>query len=72
MFSMQIITIMQISQMVVGCSVAAYYYMAFSSGKECAVDVRLLYACGVMYSTYLYLFAEFFVKRFILKKTKKA
>jgi elongation of very long chain fatty acids protein 6 len=63
----QFITLMQISQMVVGVACAIYYYHAFSAGLPCTMRKELLMACGVMYSTYLYLFAEFFVKRFIFK-----
>jgi hypothetical protein len=69
---------MQISQMVVGVGTAGYYIQSLRTGAPCAVNKELLTACGVMYSTYLYLFAEFFVKRFIFgmapatKKTKSA
>lgn len=60
------ITMMQISQMVVGVATAVFYIYKIRSGEACAVDQELLIACGVMYSTYLYLFCEFAVKRFIL------
>ena len=53
--------------MVVGVATAVYYIMKIRAGESCAVDKELLVACGIMYSTYLYLFVEFGVKRFILK-----
>lgn len=61
---------MQISQMVVGVAVAVFYIHKLRAGEQCAVDKELLIACGVMYSTYLYLFVEFAVKRFILAPSK--
>lgn len=113
----QFITMMQISQMVVGVGVAVFYILKLRAGEECAVDKELLIACGIMYvallfnggcgmcrwwlysdgsssnnaigplstpqlthrphppqknrySTYLYLFVEFAVKRFILSPAK--
>lgn len=66
----QAITVMQISQMVVGVAVATNYVMTLRSGGACHVHVPLLYSCAVMYSSYLYLFASFFVKRFIFGGAK--
>lgn len=57
------ITLAQILQMVVGVYVAINYYYVLSAGGSCAVSTDLLWACAVMYSTYLYLFVEFAVKR---------
>lgn len=68
------ITMMQISQMVVGIACFLYYYVTiFHLHKECSMLKETMMACGVMYSTYLYLFADFFVKRFIYqnKEAKK-
>jgi len=60
--------------MMVGCftAVSAYIYLqqAAEEGTECGFKFSLLVAGGIMYSTYFYLFAEFAVKRFILKKPK--
>jgi hypothetical protein len=64
------ITVAQISQMVMGVAIAGYYIISLRSGAECAVDKELLMSCGIMYSTYLYLFGAFFVKRFIFGPTK--
>lgn len=71
-FPVWIITLAQILQMVVGVFVAYNYYRILSSGGHCAVSVDLLWACAVMYSTYLYLFVEFAVKRFILTPLRNA
>lgn len=51
---------------VVGVFVAYNYYRVLSSGGSCAVSTDLLWACALMYSTYLYLFCEFAVRRYIL------
>jgi len=66
------ITIMQISQMVVGVATATFYILKIRNGETCAVDQELLIACGVMYSTYLYLFCEFAERRFVLGPQKAA
>jgi hypothetical protein len=62
-FPTWLITLAQILQMVVGVFVAFNYYRVLSAGGSCAVSTDLLWACAVMYSTYLYLFVEFAVKR---------
>ncbi len=62
-FPTWLITLAQILQMVVGVFVAYNYYRVLSAGGSCAVSTDLLWACAVMYSTYLYLFVEFAVKR---------
>lgn len=61
----QYITVLQISQMVVGVFCVIYYMLIFSEQQPCSMYKEVLMACGAMYSTYLYLFAEYFVKRFI-------
>lgn len=66
-FPTWLITLAQILQMVVGVFVAFNYYRVLSTGGSCAVSTDLLWACAVMYSTYLYLFVEFAVKRYIIK-----
>jgi len=66
----QLITVMQISQMVVGVAVATNYVSTLKAGGDCHVNTNLLWSCAVMYSSYLYLFASFFVKRFIFSGSK--
>lgn len=67
-FNMSWITVAQISQMIVGTYVCAssYYYM--TSGVECDVKKENVIAGAIMYGSYLYLFCEFFVNRFIFGK----
>jgi len=70
-FPSWIITIMQISQMIVGTFiVGASFYFYFNGGKnyaptECNVQPSNLAAGGTIYASYLYLFVEFAVKRFV-------
>ena len=52
-FPTWLITLAQILQMVVGVFVAVNYYRVLSSGGSCAVSTDLLWACAVMYSTYV-------------------
>jgi len=65
------ITVFQIAQMVMGVSVSlmsAYYY---STDETCAVSKTTLISASLMYGSYLYLFAAFFVKRYFSKSSKK-
>jgi len=83
-FPSWIITIMQISQMIIGTGiVCASFYFHFYGGEKFAPGAcnnvpSNLAAGGIIYASYLYLFVEFAVKRFIFgvkdapKKTKKA
>jgi len=70
-FPSWIITSMQISQMFVGTSVvlATMYYYKYGGTKfgpgKCNNSEANLVAGGLMYGSYLYLFCEFAVKRFI-------
>lgn len=70
------ITILQISQMVVGCLTCGmvYYYKQVKQ-HECHVGDRNWIASSVMYFSYFILFVVFAIKRYILvgpmKKHKK-
>jgi hypothetical protein len=82
-FPSWIITLMQISQMIAGTYlvVMSMYYYKYGGGKyapgECSNNMSNLVAGGIIYSSYLYLFVEFAVKRFVFgiveqpKKPKK-
>lgn len=62
------ITSIQITQMIVGTVVqlsSMYYYN--KSGSSCGVNFNNLVAGALMYGSYFYLFADFAVRRFILK-----
>ena len=70
-----VITIAQISQMLVGTSLCVLCFFLLQANKEgekpCSVKKENVIAGGLMYGSYLYLFAEFAVKRFIFGPAKK-
>jgi len=67
------ITMMQITQMFIGVAVCASSYIYLNQENiECAVTRENVMAGGIMYGSYLYLFAEFAVKRFLLTPAKKS
>lgn len=66
------ITMMQITQMLIGVAVCVSSYIYLNQeNNECAVTRENVMAGGLMYGSYLYLFAEFAVKRFLLTPAKK-
>ena len=68
-----VITVAQISQMVVGTSLCVMsFFLLQKEESSCAVKKENVIAGALMYGSYLYLFAEFAVKRFILAPRKKA
>ena len=69
-FPNYIITILQTIQMLVGTilCLSSWYYMY--SREKCHNDINNLIYCSIMYSSYLYLFYSFGIKRFIKKKNK--
>lgn len=75
-FPSWIITLIQISQMVIGTFIvcACFYYHFYGGAKyapgECNNLPSNLAAGGIIYASYLYLFCEFAVKRFIFKSDK--
>jgi elongation of very long chain fatty acids protein 6 len=68
-----LVTIGQLSQMFVGVFVccSAWYYRIYDSSTHCNNDKVNLILGALMYASYLYLFAEFMVKRFILSPLKQ-
>jgi len=66
-----VITIAQISQMIVGTTICVLSAIYLKDDQPCAVTRENVIAGALMYGSYLYLFAEFFVKRFILSSGKK-
>jgi elongation of very long chain fatty acids protein 6 len=63
-----IITIVQIAQMLVGTGVCVSCWYFKLMGKSCHNDSTNLIAGALMYASYLYLFCEFAVKRFLSPK----
>jgi elongation of very long chain fatty acids protein 6 len=67
-----VITIAQISQMIVGTALCVMcFFLLQNAETACAVRKENVIAGGLMYGSYLYLFAEFAVKRFIFGPSKK-
>ena len=69
-FNPIIITIFQISQMIVGVAVtlAGFYY--FKTDPTCGIEKENNTAAFVMYGSYLFLFLQFFFGRYFNKKGK--
>ncbi len=66
-----LITIAQITQMLVGTGVCVSCWYYLLNGKPCANDFNNLVAGAIMYGSYLYLFCEFALKRYVFKQPKK-
>ncbi len=67
-----LITLCQISQMLIGTSLCVLsYLLLFKEDNTCSVKKENVIAGGLMYGSYLYLFCDFAVKRFIRTNTKK-
>jgi len=66
-----LITFAQIAQMFVGTGVciACWYFKLHNGADTCHNDTSNLLAGAAMYASYLYLFCEFAVKRYLVKKT---
>jgi elongation of very long chain fatty acids protein 6 len=68
-----LITFSQIAQMFVGTGVCiSSWYYTLSEGTECFNSRNNLIAGGLMYGSYLYLFVDFAIDKFIRKKPKSA
>lgn len=65
------ITVFQLVQMVIGVSVSLLSFYYYMTDETCAVSQNTIISAALMYGSYLYLFAAFFVKRY-LSKSKKA
>jgi hypothetical protein len=66
-FNPQWITIMQISQMVIGSAVSirSYYLLLSKGDTACQVKEENVFAGLLIYASYLYLFSVFFIQRFL-------
>ena len=65
------ITIFQIVQMIIGVSASVLSFYYYLTEPECFVNKNIVLQGFLMYGSYLYLFAAFFVKRYYQKKQKK-
>jgi len=71
-FPAYLITICQIAQMLIGTFVCvSSWYFKLQNPDDCSNDRNNLIAGGLMYGSYLYLFVDFAVRRFILSPPKK-
>jgi elongation of very long chain fatty acids protein 6 len=72
-FNPQWITIMQISQMVIGSavSVRSYYLLLSNGDNACQVTEENVFAGLLIYTSYLYLFSVFFIQRFLFPTVPK-
>ena len=71
-FPSQIITVAQIAQMVAGTHATVVTCLAVYYDEKCDISMEMCVCGAVMYGSYLYLFLEFFVNRFIFKKASKS
>jgi len=71
-FPAYLITLSQIAQMFIGTGVCISCWYFLLKGQDCSNEISNLYAGGAMYASYLYLFCQFAVKRYIFpSKSKK-
>ena len=69
-FPAYLITLSQIAQMFIGTGVCVSCWYYRNQGRTCANDFTNLVAGALMYGSYLYLFCEFAVKRYIFPNKK--
>lgn len=63
----QVITVLQMSQFVVGIGVNILAYRLWVSGVECYLTNQVFYLAMIMYGSYLVLFLNFFYNRYVKK-----
>lgn len=68
-FKPVVITLAQISQMVVGVVVTAVSFYYYKQDPDCYVRVENIGSALIMYGSYLLLFVEFFIRRYYGKPT---
>ena len=66
-----VITMAQISQMVVGVAVQSFASYKYFTDPGCAVNGRNIFWGGAMYLSYFALFTKFAIDRYAAKKEKK-
>jgi len=69
----KLLTIGQISQMIVGLGMNIAWAWGYTNGYGCGCDKPdVILAMGlIMYGSYLFLFLKFFVERYVLPQKKK-
>lgn len=71
-FPTVLITMAQIAQMFIGTGICMSAWWFKFSGRPCHNELSNLVGGGIMYGSYLYLFCEFAVKRYIFGSSKKS
>ena len=66
----RLVTIFQLSQMVVGIAVCGLNVYYMKQGVTCSVDPDNLKWGIIMYSSYFALFLKFFIERYLLRSAK--
>ena len=67
-----IITLLQLTQMIIGCWVNLQAWQYKKNGEECQVTDENLKVSLIMYGTYFLLFAHFFAGSYIYKAKRAA
>jgi elongation of very long chain fatty acids protein 6 len=67
----RLVTIFQLSQMVVGVAVCAFNVYYLKNGDACSVNPENLKWGIIMYSSYFALFLKFFIERYFFRGAKK-
>lgn len=67
----RIITSMQLFQMVVGCYVSVWAYLAKRRGENCQISFHSVYISFLMYFSYFLLFASFFYKAYLAPRSQR-
>jgi len=70
-FCQQLITILQLTQMVAGCIVNIYAYQYKQQGHLCSISSTNIVLSLALYASYFVLFAHFFYVTYVKKKSKK-
>lgn len=63
-FNPYYITVLQIAQMCIGVTISVISFYYYLTDPDCFVDKYIIMQGFIMYGSYLYLFAAFFVKRY--------
>jgi elongation of very long chain fatty acids protein 6 len=66
-----LITLLQLSQMVIGVAINVYALWVKSRGEECLVQSHHIHLALVMYASYFLLFMNFFVAAYLKSQQVK-
>jgi hypothetical protein len=65
------VTYIQIAQMFAGMGISIYHFYLINHIQNCNGSMTNLLAAGTMYTSYMILFVQFFVRRYIITKSVK-